>query len=272
MMLTLDAVRVPGGVRLPLARQGGPGAVPVLMLHGWGDSWRSFEPVLPALPGDVEAIALTQRGHGDADRPVGSYGIDQLADDAAAALEELGVRHALVVGHSLGAWVAQQLAADRPELVGGLLLAGSIGPPAGNPALAQLSAEIARLGDPVDPAFARGFQLATTASPIDPAWVEVLVAETLKLPVRVWRAIDAGLRAFDLDAVQPRVAAPVLLVWGERDAFTGRGEQERHLRGLPHARLLTYEGTGHAVHRERPERFAADVAALAASLRAAGRL
>ena len=56
-------------VRLPYVEQGDPDGTPVLLLHGITDSQRSWEPVLPLLPESIRAIAVTMRGHGDAERP-----------------------------------------------------------------------------------------------------------------------------------------------------------------------------------------------------------
>ena len=69
--LTSDvkSVKLSNGVTLPYVEQGDPSGVPVVLLHGITDSWRSFAPVLPSLPASIHAFALTQRGHGDADRP-----------------------------------------------------------------------------------------------------------------------------------------------------------------------------------------------------------
>ncbi len=63
------SVELPNGVKLPYTDQGEPSGIPMLLLHGGTDSWRSFERVLPHLPRSVHAFALSQRGHGDADRP-----------------------------------------------------------------------------------------------------------------------------------------------------------------------------------------------------------
>ena len=69
MTFTTKTIVLPTGVTLPYVEQGDPDGVPVILLHGVTDSWRSFEPVLPHLPPSIRAFALTQRGHGDADRP-----------------------------------------------------------------------------------------------------------------------------------------------------------------------------------------------------------
>ncbi len=66
MLPTIDRAVLPTGVTLPYAVSGDPAGIPVLMLHGLSDSWRSFEGVLPYLPPGIRAYALSQRGHGDA--------------------------------------------------------------------------------------------------------------------------------------------------------------------------------------------------------------
>ncbi len=53
---TIKSVELPNGIRLPYAESGDPAGTPVLLLHGYTDSWRSFEPVLPHLPGSLRAI------------------------------------------------------------------------------------------------------------------------------------------------------------------------------------------------------------------------
>ena len=73
MTRTTKSIALSTGVTLPYVEQGDPAGVPVLLLHGYTDSWRSFEDTLAHLPDSIHAIALTQRGHGDADRPATGY-------------------------------------------------------------------------------------------------------------------------------------------------------------------------------------------------------
>src|SRR5687767_10429305 len=68
-----ESVELPGRVRLAYVEHGEPSGVPMLMLHGITDSWRSFEPVLPRLPASIHTFALSLRGHGDSDRPASGY-------------------------------------------------------------------------------------------------------------------------------------------------------------------------------------------------------
>jgi len=266
MTITTDAVTLPSGVRLPLVRQGDPNGVPVLLLHGYSDSWLSFQTTMEHLPAGVDAIAVTQRGHGDADRPAAGYAIDDFAGDAIAVLDALGIERAVIAGHSMGAWVAEQVAARFPQRVLGVVLAAPLPAAAASPVLAGFGEEVARLEDPIDRAFAREFQIGTTEQPLDDAQLEAFVDESMKLPARVWREVYAGFLAFDPVACLRAVTAPVLFVCAEQDAFATRDEQEQLLAATRDGRMVRYAETGHAVHWERPGRFAADLTAFAAEV------
>jgi pimeloyl-ACP methyl ester carboxylesterase len=122
MRPTLRFIELSTGVRLEVAEQGDPHGLPVLLLHGLGDSWRSFETVMAHLPESLRVFAPSQRGDGDPGRP-GACRTRDFAAHAAALVEALPLRRALVVGHSMGAVHAMRLAIDRPELSSGLVLA-----------------------------------------------------------------------------------------------------------------------------------------------------
>ena len=252
-------------VRLPYVEQGDPAGTPVLLLHGITDSQRSWEPVLPLLPDSIRAIAVTMRGHGDAERPDSGYRAEDYAADAIELLDELGLESVVVCGHSLGTYVAAQIAIERPDRVDALVLEGAPGTPAQNPVIAEVAAAVAELDDPIDPAFVREFQLSTTERPLAPGLLDTFVEESLKLPARTWRAAFADLLEIDLAERLGDIAAPTLLIHGEQDAIVPRSEQKWLLARLPNARLVTLDGTGHAPHWERPERYATELATFAAA-------
>jgi non-heme chloroperoxidase len=247
--------------RLPYVEQGDADGIPVVMLHGVTDSWRAFEPVLPHLPDDVRAIAVTQRGHGDAPKPESGYLIEDLAGDVVALMDELELGPAMVVGHSMGSWVTQRIAIDHPERLLGVVLAGSFtGRPAGDPEMVTLAGEMGTIQDPVPDQIARDFQMSTVATALAPETLDTFVNESLKVPARVWRDTFAGFAELDQADELTGVETPALLVWGDQDAFIPRESQDELLESLGDARLEVYEGVGHALHWEQPQRFAADVA------------
>ncbi|MGH3995042.1 MAG: alpha/beta fold hydrolase, partial [Pseudonocardiaceae bacterium] len=83
----IKSAALPNGLKLPYVEQGDPSGVPVVLLHAFADSWRSFERVLAYLPRSIHAFAVTQRGHGEAGRPASGYGVDEFAVDVVAFMD-----------------------------------------------------------------------------------------------------------------------------------------------------------------------------------------
>ena len=190
--ISIENIDLPTGVRLQYAEQGDPAGVPLVLLHGLSDSWRSYELSMPHLPDSVHAIAVSQRGHGDSGRPADRYRVEDLAADAAALIEALAVGPAIVVGHSLGAWVAERLVIDHPERVRGLVLVGGFGPAHGNPALPEFAAALEALTDPIDPEFVREFQASTVTRPLPAGMFETACAESRSCPLGCGRRSAPG--------------------------------------------------------------------------------
>lgn len=267
MIGIINSMDLHRSLRIPYVRQGDPDGMPVLLLHGYGHSWRAFEPLLPHLPRGLRAIAPSQRGHGDAGRPAQGYAPRDFARDAVALLDALGIERALVVGHSMGGQAALRLAIDDPGRVLGVVLVGGFATLGGSPVARRLwNDAVSRLADPVDPGFAEAFLRGMVARPVPEAFSRMVVREGLKLPARVWRAALRGQMDCDLSPELERVAAPTLLVHGDRDAIVPRATQDALAAAIPPARLEVLGGVGHAPHWEEPERVAAGIARFAQAL------
>ncbi|MDX2150573.1 MAG: alpha/beta hydrolase [Bryobacteraceae bacterium] len=251
--IRFEEAALASGVRLRYADAGPRTGAPVLLLHGYSDSWYSFSMLLDLLAPNLRLIIPDQRGHGDSQKPLSGYTPASLAQDALSLLDAVGLERAAVVGHSMGGFVAQHLAALAPQRVTQVVLAGSAARSA-NDAVRGLSATVASLTDPVDEGFVREFQQSTIWRPVPPSFFERAVEESLKLPARVWRSVLSGL-------LQPYVplsapACPTHLFWGDRDAIFNREDQEELLRLIPGAKLHLFPNTGHALHWEAPAEFA----------------
>jgi len=264
------SIVLPGRTRLEYVEQGNSEGFPVVFLHGVTDSWRSWELVLPHLPPWIRALALSQRGHGESDRPA-DYRARDFAEDIAAFGDALGLDRFLLVGHSMGATNAQRFAIDHPDRVRGLILVASFAGFSDNPVTEEFwSSELARLEDPIPEALARGFQLGTLARRVPDEYLDAVVAESRKVPARVWRACFAAFREDECTSELGRIRAPTLLIWGDRDAFARRSDQDALLAAIEGSRLAVYAGAGHAVHWEEPRRFADEVAAFCEALDSGG--
>jgi pimeloyl-ACP methyl ester carboxylesterase len=236
----------------------------VVFIHGWPDSWRSFEPVMAALPHHMPATAFSMPGFGGSDPIAVPARPSDLARAVVECCDALGIADAVFVGHSLGTLVAQRLAERRPDLVSGLVLIGAMAE-VPSELVEELGSIVAGFTDPLDEGFVREFQASTLAAPVPEELFETLVTESLRVPAEVWRSTVAGMRA-DREHAPDGVTAPVLLIWGDQDALAPRDQQDRLLAALPGARLAVYPAAGHSPNWEQPERVAADLLNFAQAL------
>jgi non-heme chloroperoxidase len=249
-------------VTLHYAEKGDREAEAIIFLHGYSDSWFSFSRMLHLLSASYHAFALTQRGHGDSDKPECCYTVDDYAADVDAFMDALGIERATIVGASTGALFAQRVVLSYPHRVRRLVLIAAQTP--ANEAISGLREEVHALEDPVPPEFARGFQESTIHHPVPEEFLARAVSESLKLPAHVWRDyMEEAILSIDRDYVVPLkdIDVPTLILWGEQDPLFPREEQERLAAAIPGATLKAYPETGHAAHWERPEWVVRDLEA-----------
>jgi non-heme chloroperoxidase len=247
---------------LSYSAQGARSGPALMLLPGPTDSWQSYAAVLERLPSSIRAIAVSQRGHGDSDKPPRGYQVEDFAADVVLLLDALGIERAVLGGHSGSCLIVRRVAIDCPERVAGLMLEASPATLQGDAGLQGfVRSVVSGLEDPIDPAFVRSFVVDTSSEGVEAEVIEEQVDELLKVPARVWREMFAGLLVYDDTTELERITAPTLLVWGYADGLVGRDVQEMLAERLPTSELIVYPGVGHTPRWEDPARFAADVAA-----------
>jgi pimeloyl-ACP methyl ester carboxylesterase len=262
---TVGRLALSTGVTLEYLEHGNPNGVPVLLLHGVTDSWRSFEHVLPHLPPSIRAIALTQRGHGDSSRPA-SYHYGEMAGDVAAFMDALRIPSAVIVGHSMGGQIAMRVALDHPARTRGLVLLGAFHTLRGHEVVQELwDTAVGAMRDPIDPAFVRAFQDGTVATPIAKVHLDTFVAQSLKVPARVWQATFREFLDAEIGHLG-QIAVPTLVVTGGKDPLSRAQERLALLGAIRGAVALDYPELGHALHWERPAAIAGDIARFVSQL------
>lgn len=253
-------IRVSPQIGLDCVEQGDPQAPAVLFLHGYSDSLRSYTPLLADLPPTYRVIAVSQRGHGDSGKPDAGYGIGDFVGDLPALMDRCGIASAAVVGHSMGSMVAARLALDHPDRVSALVLIGALATLKGNAAIDEpFQDAIAAMTDPVPADFVREFQESTLARPVPPAFLDAIVAESCKVPARVWQQALRGMLDHDLGPDLHRISAPTLILWGDQDGICDHAGQTRMAATIPGARLTVFPDAGHAPHWEDPKGVASAV-------------
>ena len=248
----LNHVRLSNGITLHFATQGPATGPAIVMLHGFTDSWFSFSRVLPLLPPETRIVAPDMRGHGDSDRPSNGYRIADLADDVVRLLDALRIPKVVLVGHSMGSFVARKVYELAPDRVSRLVLVGA-GPSAQTPVMSGLMQMINWLTDPVDEPFVREFQMSCVHAPVAEPFMEAVIANSRRMPARIWKDVMKGLIESEINLSRPEVRTLVLGGW--QDAVFSAAEQIMLARQFPRGELHLIDGVGHTLHWEQPATF-----------------
>jgi pimeloyl-ACP methyl ester carboxylesterase len=261
-------VTLPDGKVIEYVNRPG-GAVTAVLVHGYADSWYSFKGVLDYLPKEFTAWALSLPGHGGSSKPERGYSIPGYAKDVLSFMDAKRIAEAVIVGHSMGSFIAQEIALSAPARVAKMILIASADT-ADNAVLRDLHRQTLELKDPVPATFAQEFQGDTCINPIDPAMsLERIVEESRKLPAHVWVSALAGLidyRSAGFDATELNaLRVPTLVLGGRLDNIFVASSQERLAQALPRAEIWLDPDSGHSINWESPERTARQIADFALS-------
>ncbi|WP_292016166.1 alpha/beta hydrolase [Mesorhizobium sp.] len=222
---------------------------PLLLVHGFTDTSRSFSLLAPHLSGR-RLIMPDLRGHG-ASQAGDGYRIADFAEDIAGLIRSLRLDRPVVVGHSLGGMVSMMLAARHPELIGGLVIvASTLKPDFGRDH--QLTDRVAALRDPISPADPFYDWWHACQPGVPQAFLAGLAKDASAIPAARWRAILEEVRRADLTAVGRAVQAQALIIAGVRDPLFGAVHQRALAQALVGSRLVWAQDCGHNPHWEDP--------------------
>ena len=266
---------------------GGEGP-PLLLIHGWPQTWYAWRMVMPTLARDYEVIAVDQRGIGLSDKPRDGYDIGTLAGDLVALMDVLGHEEFAVYGTDTGMPIAHGLAADFPERVERLAVSEAFlpgisaplplfVPPVLNARLWHLMFN--QLPGEVNEALVRGREgiffgaeleasAGTTKLPDEAVeyYVDTVAAdpEALRGSFEFYRAIPAS-AAQNQERKARRLTMPVLAMGGEESG----GENAANAMKLvaDDVQGVVLRGSGHWVAEQAPEELLAALAEFLAPYR-----
>ena len=231
---------------------------PLVFLHGIGGAARAWRGQLDAFGDRYRAIAWDMPGYGGS-AALPAVSISALADALRDFLLQVGATNPILVGHSIGGMIVQQVLSTSPDIAGAIVLAQTspaFGKPDGDWQKAFIDA---RLG-PLD----RGETLASLA----PSLVRELVGDDpdasgiqlardcmAAVPEATYRATMLALMGFDLRHALKNIAAPTLVLSGSKDNNAPAPMMAKMASYIPSARYVEIEGAGHLVNLERAEAF-----------------
>jgi 3-oxoadipate enol-lactonase len=251
-------------------REAGPAEAPALVfLHGIGGAARLWDRQLAAFAGEFRALAWDMPGYGGSDA-IGTVSIASMAAALAQFLDRERLLRPVLVGHSIGGMIVQQLLAERPRGIRAAVLAQTspaFGRPDGDWQNAFLEA---RLG-PLDagatlPDMAAGIVADLVGPAPDPAGIALAQACVAAVPESAYRATVRALVGFDQRANLARIAIPTLVLAGSHDSNAPPGMMEKMAQKIPGATYLCLPQTGHLVNVEQPASFEAALRGFLADL------
>jgi pimeloyl-ACP methyl ester carboxylesterase len=246
--------------------QDGPRDAPALVLiHGLGGSTRWWDRLVPMLATSYRVIRIDLLGHGRSAKPTGGgYAISQQGRRVGEALDRLGVKHAIVVGHSTGGYVATALAEQRGDLVTALALIdtgprmdafisdGPVGKIVLAPGLGQLLWRIRTDGllrRSLSTGFAPGFKVPQQC-------VDDLRGMTYHSLTATSHASDDYLKQRPMPERLTGLGKPLLVIFGEQDQRWHSSSAALY-HAVPGSRVELMPGVGHSPMIENPQRTAA---------------
>lgn len=252
------------GASLAYEDRGPRGGVALLFVHGWYGAGALWKLVIDELATRHRTIAVDVRGFAASNAAPGPYDVDVFANDLSALLAALDLDPLVVVGHSMGAKIAQRFAIDRPEAVEGLVLIAPV--PAGavdfGPKFAALLRATA--GDPEKTNLWLG--MLTQREP--PREIVALMrAAAATVTARVALESFDSWSALDFEDEARTIATPTLVIAPDSDnPMTPEWVRKRVVDVIADSRLEIVRESGHYVILEQPKAVAALVAAFVDAL------
>ncbi len=245
--------------------RGDAAALPVVFIHGFPFSHAMWEPQLEAVGRAHRAVAYDLRGHGRSDVGDGQYTIEGHVDDLLGLLDHLGIGRAVVVGLSMGGYIALRAVERAPERFAGLALCDTRSEADGNEGKLKRAAGAVAVKRDGAAAFADGFVKAVFAPASRKTLPEVVerIRATIAAtpPLSLAGTLIALAGRTDTTAALAGIKVPTLVLVGEHDAVTPPEASRAMHAAIPGSELHLVPGAGHVSNLENPEFFNAKLLA-----------
>ena len=245
------------GITVHFADEGDPNGPPVVFSNSLGTDFRLWDQLIPLLPNGLRLIRYDTRGHGLTSAPEGDYFMGDLVADAAALLDHLNVKDCIFVGLSVGGIIAQGLAAERMDLVRGMVLSNT-GAKIGTLDMWRDRMEAVRKGgiaaleeSILERWFAAKFRREDAATLA--GWRHMLC----RTPLNGYLGVSAAISETDMFESTARLTLPTLAIAGAEDGSTPPDLVRETADLIKGSRFQLIRGAAHLPCVEQPEEYAA---------------
>ena len=252
---------LPNGITIAYVEMGNPEGRPVLLVHGYTDSSRSWSLPAAQLTHRYRLIAVDLRGHGASSAPECCYTIPDMVHDLRLLLDHLKVEKVDFVGHSLGSMIGQVFAQRHPDRLRKLVLVGSTLSAAKTTAPGSwLSDNVLKLTDPIDEKSAFITEWTTNPTPVDPDFIAHARREACAIPTRIWRAVLQELHTAEYGRLSSTIAVPTMILYGGQDPLFSVEDQQALREAIKDSEFVAFSKLGHNLQWEDPAGVAALIA------------
>lgn len=231
---------------------------PVILLHGWLESWDHWRGTMESLGQSCKAYALDFWGFGDSGKQGGGFAVEDYIEMVDQFMERLGIEHAPIIGHSMGGTVSLGLALEHPERAQKVAVVGSPIVGDGLAFFLRLAARrsLASLAYQVPHALPLGVRLLSPLLARDwKTWYKMFARDLSRTTLESFHYSIASLHQTDLRPRLKNLQVPALGVYGQVDRIVDPGQGEVLAQCAPLAETRYFEHSGHFPMLDEPERF-----------------
>lgn len=231
---------------------------PVILLHGWLGSWGLWQETMAYLGRFYRTYALDFWGFGESGKKRETYAVQDFVSLVNQFMEQLGIMHAPLVGHSMGGTVSLSVAIRYPErvskvvVVGSPIVGSSLAFPLKLAGMRPVSFMIFNMMGP--------FRLVLRAvSPLicrDERFADMLDRDISRTTLESFLLSIASLRRTDLRPMLDQIKVPAMGIYGDRDVIVHPKQWQPMQKGIPQAHIERFPLAGHFPMLEEPQDFA----------------
>ena len=230
---------------------------PVILLHGWLESWGLWQETMDFLGDSYRTYAIDFWGFGESDKKRESFTVPDFVLLVNDFMEQLGIKHAPLVGHSMGGTVSLSVAINHPQRVSKVVVIGSPIEGSSLSVLLKLASirTIAKLVYRMMDALKIAIRLASPIITRERQWPAMIHRDLNQVTLESFLLSISSLRQTDLTPQLAPIYQPVMGMYGDRDVIVNPNQRNLLDANLQRVRIERFRRAGHFIMLDEPHQF-----------------